>query len=184
MIIEGKYIFDKSFILEKAYDLLCIFFANKEISRRSNIDDQISLAKLEERYFEAKASRLLIEIAASIRVNDDQMKNLPESSNERQLYYSLITEVDSYNFDMFHDPFTFREICNKIIHSKTFKPHTSPGSEGHETDYAYRMGDDEKSIEWDHFNGFITLSGTIRKENWHVLLDIEVFVRAIYKVFA
>ena len=69
---SGKYRIDRSVLLQKAYYLLCFFFANKEISRTAHPDlpdEPFSL--LEGRFFESEASRALIELAIGIRVIDD-----------------------------------------------------------------------------------------------------------------
>jgi hypothetical protein len=184
MQTQGKYVFDGNNILEKAYELLCTIFANKEIARRSDPDDTSApLALLERRFFESKVSRLLIEIAASLRVMGDQIFKLPQNAPERKRYYDQLTEIDKYDFGLFDDlNLTLRETCNKIIHSEVFEPHFREGVEGHEMDTAYLAGFDKKSIEWKHVNGYVRLHGKKGKEDWYVLLDIEVFVTAIYKL--
>jgi len=91
MNTAGVYVFDSNSILEKTYELLCIFFANKEIARQSDPDDENApLVSLEKRFFEAKISRLLIEVAASFRVLSDQLAKLPESDAKRKVFYDWI----------------------------------------------------------------------------------------------
>jgi len=98
----------------------------------------------------------------------------------------LLAIVDEYEFGMFDDlNLTLRETCNKIIHAEVFEPHFKDGHEGHERDYAYwRSGDDLKSIKWKHANGYVRLSGKRGKDKWYVLLEVQVFVTAIFKVFS
>lgn len=184
MQTSKKYVLDSNTILEKTYDLLCTFFANKEISRVSDPNDSDApLAALEARFFEAKVSRLLIEIAASLRVLSDQISKLPAEDIQRKRYDLLTAEVDGYHYDLFNDPdLSLREACNKIIHSDSFEPHSKDGVEGHESDPAYTHGDDAKSVHWRYVSNLVRLSGKRGKENWHVLLDIEVFVKAVFKV--
>jgi hypothetical protein len=180
----GKYVFDSNTILEKSYDLLCTFFANKEIARRSDPDDPYApLALLEKRFFEAKISRLLIEIAASLRVMDDQMTKLPITNLERVNYYRLLESINQYDFGLFDDlGLTLRETCNKIIHSDVFEPRAQEGVEGHESDGAYLAGVEDKSVKWKYFANYVRLSGKQNKNSWYVLLDIEVFITAIFQL--
>lgn len=63
------------------------------------------------------------------------------------------------------------------------EPHTSEGREAHEHDVAYLHGDGDRTIDWQHFNGYVRLCGHKNDEAWYVLLDIEVFVSAIYELF-
>jgi hypothetical protein len=182
----GKYVFDSNIILEKAYDLLCTFLASKEIARLSDpMDKSAPLALLEKRFFEAKVSRLLIEVAASLRVMDDQMYKLSKDNTKRKHYYDLLAEVDKYDFGLFDDlNLTLRKTCNKIIHSEVFEPHTQEGIEAHESDSAYLAGMDEKSIKWTHISNYVRLSGKNYEEDWYVLLNIEVFVTAIFRLLS
>ncbi len=185
MITKGKYLIDSTYVLEKCYDLLCVFFANKEIARRSQVNDKTSLAALERRFFEQKASRLLIEIAVCLRVLDDQMKKLPTDDMQRKKYMERKIEIDKAEYGLFDDlSLTLRDTCNKIIHSDIVEPHFSEGHEAHEYDHAHNYGDSEKSINWQHFNGLIRLSGNLKKEKWHVLLDIETFITSIFKLLS
>lgn len=185
MKTTGKYVFDDNAILEKCYDLLCIYFSNKELLRRidtASIDSPLTL--LRARFFEAKISRLLIEIAASLRVMDDQMEKLPKGDEIRISYKSKLESVNKYDFGLFDvDDLTLRKTCNKIIHSDAFHFHLRKGEEAHELDYEYRLGLSEKNIEWKYPGGYIRLSGCQGRKEWHVLLDIEVFVTAISDLF-
>jgi len=180
------YLIDKGVVLQNLYHLLCLFFANKEIARRSNPENENALLRsLETRFFVAEASRLLIEVAVAVRVIDDQMKKRPQGSAERKQYEAIKAKVDHYEFGLFDElNLDLRQTCNKIIHSDVMEPHSSPGVEGHELDYGYRYGEDEKSIDWEHFNGFVRLAGTDRGKEWFVLLDLEVFVSAVYELLA
>ena len=178
---SGKYQIDRGVLLQKAYFLLCFFFANKEISRRtdSNIPDE-PLSVLEARFFESEASRALIELAVGLRVIDDQMRQLPVKDETRKRYERRRKVVNYYDCDLFPQKHLgFREICNKIIHSDVMEPHLSEGSEPHERDSAHLFGDEGKSINWTHINGYVGLSGRHGKEEWNVLLDIEIFIKAV-----
>jgi hypothetical protein len=182
------YVIDRSSVLQKLYYLLCLFFANKEIARRSDPNDERApLSSLEKKFFVSEASRLLIEVAIAVRVIDDQMKQVPSDAPERQTYDSVKADIDrTHEYAMFDDlNLTLRETCNKIIHSNVMEPHSSEGREAHELDHGYLYGDDEKSIDWKHFNGYVRLCGTDHKgKEWYVLLDLEVFVGAVYRLLS
>jgi hypothetical protein len=182
------YILDRATVLQKLYYLLCLFFANKEIARRSDPDDETApLASLERKFFVAEASRTLIEIAIAVRVIDDQMKQLAPENTERHRYELSKAKIDrDHAYGLFDDlNLNLRETCNKIIHSHVMEPHSSEGSEAHELDHGHRFGDDERTIDWQHFNGFVRLCGADHKvKEWYVLLDLEVFVSAVYKLLS
>lgn len=176
---------DGNSILEKCYDLLCTFFANKEIARRSNPNGAYTLTELEHRFFETKVSRLLIEIAVYIRVYDDQMRKIPATEPEKIKYTAIKTIVDKSSFGLFDDlNLTLRETCNKIIHSDVLQPHTQDGYGAHNMDLAYSQGEGEKTINWKHLNGYVRLAGKQNNQEWYVLLDIEVFISAIFQLFS
>jgi len=186
MRTAGKYIFDKNVILEKSYDLLCTFFANKEIAFRSNPDNpKAPLMALEEHFFEPKVTRLLIEIATLLRVMDDQMQKLAGDDPKKGKYYNLLSRVNQTKFGLFQDEhWKFRDVCNKIIHSETFSPNFRDAAEGHSTDYAFNEGYDAKSINWRHLSGYVRLSGKDFDDEWNILLDIEAFIIAIHSLLA
>jgi len=183
----GKYVFDNAVTLEKSYELLCLFFADKEISRRTHPNEagESPLLLLEKRFFEAKVSRLLIEIAASLRVMDDQIMSLADEDPTKVKHKRLLNEVDAYDFGLFDDlGLTFRQTCNKIIHSEIFEIPRKEGDEPHEHDIAFREGMGDQSIQWSHVTDYVRLAGKMNKKQWHVLLNIEIFVSAIVALLA
>tara|TARA_R110002167_G_scaffold361651_1_gene580174 strand:+ start:59 stop:319 length:261 start_codon:yes stop_codon:yes gene_type:complete len=77
MQLPSSYVLDREAIKLNAYRLICHFYANKEIARHTDPDTRNdAIAKLEDNYFFREISRLLLEVAISLRVLDDQMKNL------------------------------------------------------------------------------------------------------------
>jgi hypothetical protein len=180
----GKYRIDKSMVLQKAYLLLCLFFANKEIARVSNPNNSNdSLKSLEELFFSPEVSRLLIEIAIAVRVIDDQIPKLSPTDKTRINYEASKQIVDKLEYALFDDlDLTLREVCNKIIHSDIMEPHYADGTEPHELDLPYKHGYGDKEIHWQQLNGFVRLSGSKGKEVWYVLLNIQVFIRGVYKL--
>lgn len=183
---RGKYLVDRGSVLKKAYNLLCLFFADKEISRRSDPSNENDpLKSLERMFFESEASSLLLEIAIAIRVLDDQMRKLPESDKDRIQYENLRFRVDSYTYALFDDlNLDLRQVCNKIIHSNIMEPHFSEGYEANEFDLAYKYGEGDKTIDWSHLNGYVRLSGTGKGTEWYVLLDVEIFIKAVHELLS
>jgi hypothetical protein len=181
-----QYQIDSRIVLQKAYNLLCTFFANKEIARRSDPHDPSApLTSLENLFFTAEASRLLLEIAISIRVLDDQMSNTSTNDAKRKRYENIRLIIDQYEYALFDDlNLNLREVCNKIIHSDVLEPHTTEGHEAHEFDFGHIYEGSEKEIIWKHLNGFVRLSGKKGNNQWHVLLNIEVFTNAVFKLMA
>lgn len=184
-----QYPIDSNSILQKAYYLICLLYANKEISRQSDPEGSLALRSLENRFFRNEFTRLLIELAIAVRVHDDQMSNADQSDPKRALYFSLKAEVDRLDYTLFGDEekprLKLRSVCNKIIHSGGLKLSTIEGSEGHETDYAYNAGDDVRSISWRHYSGYVRLAEIKNgKELDSYLLDVKIFVTAVFEVFS
>lgn len=163
----GRYVIDETEILRKAYRLLCLFFANKEISRRSDPDDpHASLASLKRAFFPAESTTLPIEIATLTRLYDDQMNKIDPCDSRRARYEQVRRVVDKYKFGLFDDlNLTLRETRNKVIHSEVMGPHSSEGREARELDVAHLHGDGDRIIDWKHFNGYVRLAGTRGKRS-------------------
>jgi len=184
MKTTGKYNLDAGIILDKCYDLLCIFFSNKELSRRINPSDIDSpLNVLRDKYFESKVSRLLIEIATSLRVLDDQMKKMPKDSESFEYYIGKVKYInETYEFCLFDDAsLTLRDVCNKIIHSDIFQIHLTNGIEAHELDIEFKEGYSERNIIWNYPRENVRLAGTGQgsKKKWFALLNIEYFIAGV-----
>ncbi len=181
------YTIDKATILKKSYLLLCLFFANKEISRRCGpYKNKSSLSSLEGQFFHAEASQLLIELAIAIRIRDDQMHNLPEDEDTRIAYKERKKGVDEYLYDnLSNAPLGIREICNKIIHAHTMEPRFARGKEAHAENAKYATDTlIEKPINWGHLNGDILLCGHDQSgKKWVVTIDLEIFIKAILMLF-
>lgn len=95
MQLPSSYVLDREAIKLNAYRLICHFYANKEISRHTDPDTRDdAIAKLEDHYFFREMSRLLLEVAISTRVLDDQMKKLWEESELRASYDAAMKEVN------------------------------------------------------------------------------------------
>lgn len=156
------------------------FFSAKELSRRTNpVSDDSAISFLRNQLFESTVTRLLIEIAASLRIMDDQMRHLPKDSTKRIKYESQIEIIDQYDFQIFNEELTLRMVCNKIIHADVFEILLKDGKEAHEYDVSYLHGDSEQEIFWKYPSGHVKLSGKQNKKDWMIRLDIEVFIAAV-----
>jgi hypothetical protein len=69
----ATYVLDRESIKLDAYRLLSLFYANKEIARRSDPmgDFPDAAAKLEQEYFGREMTRLLLTISIALRTLDD-----------------------------------------------------------------------------------------------------------------
>ncbi len=195
MELPSSYVLDKESIRLNAYRLICHFYANKEISRNSDPDDRDdAIAIMEDSYFFREMSRLLLEIAISVRVLDDQMKTLENESELKQTYLSAMQHVNENYHCMMFDEMSLREVCNKIIHANVVEPHIEEAEDGqHEIDHRnwlgwadarehldpIRVGEKPDPIKWKHLTNNIRLGGTHRGKQWWYLLIVPSFVGAI-----
>ncbi|MET0044057.1 MAG: hypothetical protein ABW100_11120, partial [Candidatus Thiodiazotropha sp. 6PLUC3] len=177
-----------------AYRLICHFYANKEIARNTDPDTRDdAIAKLEDNYFFREISRLLLEVAISLRVIDDQMKTQKEPSEIKATYNAAMREINRrYNCMMF-DNMNLREVCNKIIHADVVEPHIQESEDGgHEIDSYNWLGWSEaveqsgnsnipgpEPIKWKHLTNNIRLGGKQRGKQWWHLLVVPTFVEAV-----
>lgn len=194
MQLPSRYVLDREAIKLNAYRLLSHFYANKEIARQTDPDSRNdAIAKLEDNYFQREMSRLLLEIAISLRVLDDQMKKQDKSSEIRIVYDAASKKVNHLHNCMMFDKMNLREVCNKIIHADTVEPHIRESDDGsHKYDtYSWlswseaieQSGDSEipkpEPIKWKYLTNNIRLGGKRGKEQWWHLLEVPIFVRAI-----
>ena len=199
MRLSSSYVLSREAIKLNAYRLICHFYANKEIARHTAPDTRDdAIAKLEDDHFFHEMSRLLLEVAISVRVLDDQMKRLKERSEIRESYDAAMREVNRRYNCMMLDEMNLREVCNKIIHAEVVEPHIQELEDGgHEidnynwlgwTEAVEHSGDNEiprpEPIKWKHLTNKIRLGGKHQGEQWWYLLDAPTFVGAIGRLFA
>ena len=199
MQLPSSYVLDRESIKLNAYRLICHFYANKEIARHTDPDTRDdAIAKLEDNHFFREISRLLLEVAISLRVLDDQMKKMDEKSEIRSSYDAAMKEVNRrYNCMMF-DEMNIREVCNKIIHADVVEPHIQESEDGgHEIDNFNWLGWSEAveqsgdrdipepdPIKWKYLTNNIRLGGKHRGEQWWHLLEVPTFVGAVSELLA
>ena len=199
MQLPSNYVLDREVIKLNAYRLICHFYANKEIARHSDPDTRDdSIAKLEDNYFFREISRLLLEVAISVRVLDDQMKTISNESEIRLSYEAAMRAVNHRYHCMMFEDMNLREVCNKIIHADIVEPHVQESEDGgHEIDYYNWLGWSEAvehsgdedipepdPIKWNHLTNNIRLGGKRRGEQWWQLLEVPTFVGAIGELLA
>lgn len=199
MQLPSSYVLDREAIKLNAYRLICHFYANKEIARHTDPDTRDNaIANLEDNYFFREVSRLLLEVAISVRVLDDQMKKVKEAAEIRVSYDAAMEKVNRrYNCMMF-DKMTLREVCNKIIHAEVVDPHIQESEDGdHEIDSYNWLGWSEaveqsgdkdipepEPIKWKHLTNKIRLGGKRQGVQWWHLLEVPTFVGAIGELLA
>lgn len=186
MLALSSYALDRDSIKLDVYRLVCMFHANKEIARRSDPTHEYpdAAARLERTFFPREMSRLLLSIAIGLRTLDDQMNQLPDDAPELIKYVAARNRANRYHCMMF-DNMPLREVCNKIVHANVVEPHTKEGAEPHEYDLlAWEASDDGSSIGWEHLSGNIRLGGKKAGKQWWHLLEVPVFIEAVYEQLA
>jgi hypothetical protein len=186
----GLYEFDAEQIKLNAYRLACLFFANKQIARRSDPTSPDAPARLEQQFFTREMSHLLLQIAIALRVMDDQMLARPPTDAKRSEYLRRRDETNRQFSCMMFDTLTLREVGNKVIHALIVEPHVTDAVDSHEMDdlaAVYASPEDAEEgggivwdpIKWRHLTGNIRLGGRNGKEEWYQLLEVPMFVEAI-----
>jgi hypothetical protein len=198
MKLPSKYILDVESIKLNSYRLISLFYANKEIARSTDPEARDGIATLEDKFFFTEMSKLLIEIAISIRILDDQMKSLPSNSEAKIAYNKAMEATNSRHNCMMFDELSLRETCNKIIHAEIVEPHIEETENGnHEFDWYNQIGwsaamehsegdafEEPGPIKWKHLTKNIRLGGKNRKKQWWCLLEVPIFVEAISELFS
>jgi len=185
--IGGTYQLDSEHIKLSSYRLGCLFFANKEIARLSDPRTPNAAAQLEQQFFVREMSHLLLQIAISLRVMDDQFLALPINDPKRSEYLRRRDETDKLYRCMMFDEMPLREVCNKVIHATTVEPHLTEAQGTHHVDdmvNAYSSHEDVGFAEWDpikwhHLTGNIRLVGRKGRDDWYHLLQVPIFIEAI-----
>lgn len=193
MKLPSKYTLDVEGMKLNAYRLISLFYANQEIARSTDPELRDGVAKLEDKFFFSEMSKLLIEIAISIRVLDDQMKGLPESNEIKRTYDSAMQVINERHNCMMFDEMSLRDTCNKIIHADVVEPHIEESNNGlHKFDEYNWLGWSDAvehlegeeipkpdPIQWKYLTTNIRLGGKKGGEEWWCLLEVSVFVEAI-----
>jgi hypothetical protein len=189
-VSSGTYELDAEQIKLNAYRLGCLFFANKEIARRSDPASPSAAAQLEQHFFAREMSYLLLQIAIALRVMDDQMRARPDKDAKRSEYFRRRDDTDKQFHCMMFDEMPLREVCNKIIHALKVEPHLTDAMDSHHLDdlaNVYACPEDAEDggtiqwdpVKWSHLDGNIRLVGRKGGENWYQLLEVPVFIEAI-----
>jgi hypothetical protein len=141
-------------------------------------------------------TRLLLSIAIALRNLDDQMQHLAKFSADRTRYFEIVERVNRLHKCMMFDDMPLREVCNKIIHATVVEAQTKDGTEAHAYDHLMWESwqerhdpDDPTSKEpsalpWEHLSCNVRLGGKKGGKAWWNLLEIPVFVDAIYELLS
>jgi hypothetical protein len=199
VLLPNSYVLDREAIKLTAYRLICMFYANKEISRLSDPMHEFPepSALLERAFFGRELTHLLLNLAISVRTLDDQMNALPPTDPLVASYVAARERVNKRYRCMLFDEMTLRETCNKIIHATTVEPHTADGIESHKYDeYMWEAWQDDQQddhdsnaskvapMPWEHLSGHVRLGGKQRNAQWWHLLEVPVLVEAVYSLLS
>lgn len=149
-----RFLFDNDKVEEELIMLLSVFHASS--SNQSKLQPLFKAGKILGHFVteENIIQKTLISTAITLRMIDDRFIN---NLKKVELHYlnigQLITEQNTL-------PLTFREACNKIVHSNEFLLNTQQ-SEVSETDF---------------LDGFITVKGNKGKESWIAKIEIDKYV--------
>lgn len=198
MQITGSHVIDRDSILRKAYRLLSIFLAAGEIERRNWAAPEVDgLKLLEHRFFAVETSSLLVEIAASFRVLDDQIWRLPSDDPQRIVHIAKKYDprvphqpgAVAAGFFMKENaktkrlegawPMSIRDVCNKIIHADVIQHRTRPGVGPHGSDQHALFFDLPLKKDWEHISEEVVLSGIENRRRWITPLSVVWFVRVL-----
>lgn len=158
---EGFFFDQRAFRLS-LYRLACAFFASSEFARLGRASDTEPLTVLVAENEEAEICRLLVNVAATVRIVQDRDAGHGSALNSPcgTLNFGL-SEVDS------PEPLTLREACNKIIHADRFnfdvKP--LPSTERHLPNPTYIL------------RPVLHLYGKQHQSQWKVELEVVEFIR-------
>ena len=191
----ASYVLDRESIKLHCYQLICLFYANKEIARQSDPTHEYPdpAAQLERAFFARELTRLLLSIAIAVRTLDDQMNARRTDDPDRIRYVGNRDLINKRHHCMMFDELSLRETCNKLIHASTVEPHTTDGVEPHKYDEYMWEGwqqareedpegeyEEPKAMPWEHLSGLVRLGGRHGKQEWWLLLEVPVFIEAIY----
>ncbi|MBY2941422.1 hypothetical protein ACC755_21295 [Rhizobium ruizarguesonis] len=118
---------------------------------------------------EARLSDCLLTIAVRMRTFEDILSDEAKSEYDKVvLEHTGNGELGSIGWNDSSDrvDLTFREACNKIIHTKDFRPTYDNDSNDREENYAWGM------------TGIVELMGKFGKREWDVWLTAEEFLSA------
>lgn len=194
----SSYVLDRESIKLDAYRLLCLFYANKEIARQSDPTGEYpdAAVRLEQSFFPREMTRLLLSIAIALRTLDDQMRHMPLESGERTRYLEMVERVNRHHRCMMWDEMALREVCNKIVHATVVEAQSTEGTSPHAYDELMWESwqerhdpDDLTSMEpaalpWEHLSFNVRLGGRKGGEAWWQLLQVPVFVAAVYELLS
>lgn len=159
-IRRNGFFFDPQAFRLDLYRLLCVFYSSASFIKHRAAASE--LADLGVEFEEFEVMRLLVNVAATVRVVSDREKTF-----FRKLKLSCGQLVTDTATPKSKEPLTLREACNKILHATKFNFDVRfvsiPGDKYFPKQSALRP--------------FVHLYGTKDKVNWKASLDVEAFAR-------
>ena len=165
-----RYCLTELHVLQDLYRLLAYFYASKPLNELcvQNEDQCGTVDTLRTRCEKAEIHGLLIKVAATFRVQQDQCSGLSDSSdaeNSCPNEDNCGTLIKDMNTPLEVETLSLREACNKIIHADTLT-HSNDCEDGN------------CGLEPN-----IKLSGRFCGKNWEAELDILKFVDCLHHNF-
>jgi hypothetical protein len=197
--LPHHYTIDVDAVRLSCYRLYCLFAANREISQNSDPHNPIEpVTRLEAKFLPLEMTKLLIDVAISLRLLDDQMRSKAEDKPCRGAYTRALGTINSefQSVCVFSDPpLKVREVCNKIIHAERVQPHLHTVADGtHRYDEFAAIAESDnieellnsfatapELVQWRYYSGLVLLSGSDKKDGeWQHLLDVREFVKVVF----
>ena len=173
---------DRDVIRLQAYHLLNLFLANYGLACEHRFDDpKDTLGQLHQDFYLSEITRLLVSIAVSVRMLDDQLKGGEDHAASRKFVGEVDTGdyIGSYSEGAEPKPrFGVREACNKILHAETARPLFEEGGEPHAS-----YEESEEEYRWWYLTGEIELTGHRQHGvKWECCLYVPPFLDVVLEV--
>ena len=159
---EGLF-FDQPTFRRDLYRLACAFFASADFARLGRAADDEPVSALAAEHQEDEISRLLVTIAATVRVIQDR-----DATASRSLQISCGRLLPNLANAKEVEPLSLREACNKIIHATKFNFDIKP------LPHSERQLPNPTHV----LRPLLHLYGKQRNAHWKAELNVIHFVRA------
>jgi hypothetical protein len=159
------YFFDVQTFRLDLYRLLSCFYASQGFAHHRGTNHAEELVELGGQFEEFEVTRLLVNIAATVRVVSDREKTF-----FRQLKLGCGRLFPDMKKPRQSGPLSLREACNKIIHATKFNFDVKQFS------VRQRIGDGWSSTRQEALRPVIHLYGMKDGCDWKATLNVETFV--------
>ena len=157
---DGFFFDEQTFRLD-LYRLLCCFYSSADFARLRGRLATIRIADIGGDFEEFEITRLLVNIAATVRIVQDRDKDYFRKVKTRCGYF-----IPDVARPRKREPLSLREACNKIIHARKFNFDVRP----------IPVRDGEYVGPQNALRPFMHLYGEQNSVTWKAALDIVAFV--------